>query len=166
MDVNYQITVDDFRQGINAYRKKSTLTRWGFRFVKMFVILLIGTGLALLLFAPHNAALQNSMPLFFLGILWLFVIWVTPYLSARSQFRGSPSARGRINLEVSDSGLYFHSEYVDSRLLWPSFVTWVEEKPVFALFTNPKICLLIPKRAFSADQLIEFREMLREKIRS
>jgi hypothetical protein len=41
----------------------------------------------------------------------------------------------------------------------------VEEKAIFALFPHPKIFIVIPKRAFSADQLVEFRELLRQKVK-
>lgn len=166
VEVTYQLTVDDFRQAMKAYRKKNVLLRWGFRFGVAFVGLVIGSGVAFLVLAPHSNAFQNLFPLIALCILWLFMLWVSPYLSARSQFRGSPSAKAPTTLEASESGLYFRSQVFDSKLAWPAFAGSVEEKTVFAVFTNPRIFIPIPKRAFSSDQLITFRDMLREKIRS
>jgi hypothetical protein len=43
---------------------------------------------------------------------------------------------------------------------------WGEGKSVFAIMTSPATYLAVPKRALSAEQLIEFRELLRSKIRS
>ncbi len=150
---------------MKAYRKKSALLRWAFRFGVAFVVLVIGLGAALLVLAPHSNVFQNLLPLIALCILWLFMLWVSPYLSARSQFRGSPAAKAPTTLETTESGLHFHSQVIDSKLAWPAFAGSVEEKKVFAVFTNPKIFIPIPKRAFSSDQLIAFRDMLRDNIR-
>ncbi|HKM47341.1 MAG TPA: YcxB family protein [Terriglobales bacterium] len=164
MEVTYQLTADDFRQAMKAYRKRSVLLRWAFRFGVAFVVLVVGSGGALLLPAPHSNAFQNLLPLIGLCILWLFMLWVSPYLHARSQFRGSPSAKTPTTLEAAESGIHFRSQYTDSKLAWPTFVGWAEEKTVFALLPNPKIFIAIPKRAFSLDQLTEFREMLRKNV--
>jgi YcxB-like protein len=149
---------------MKAYRTRNSLLRWAFRFGVAFVIFVLGSGLALLVLAPHSSAVQNLFPLFALCIMWVFMLWVSPYFFARSQLKGSPIARGPITLNISGSGLCFHSQYAESQLAWPSFVRWLEEKAIFALFTNPKMGIPIPKRAFSADQLDEFRILLREKI--
>ena len=36
----------------------------------------------------------------------------------------------------------------------------------FALFPNPKLSIVIPKRAFTADQTNEFRELLRQHVQT
>jgi YcxB-like protein len=166
MEVSYQLEVEDFRQGILAYRKKSAFLRWGIRLGAAFAIFLICLGIVLLALRPQSSTFLNLRPLFVLCVFWLILLWGSPYLSARQQLRGYPSAKAPIKLEVSDSGLHFQSEYADSRLSWPSFVTWVEEKTVFALFTNRRLFIPIPRRAFSVEQLVQFREMLRGKIQA
>ena len=109
--------------------------------------------------------LENLASLVGLMVMWILILWVSPYFSARSQFRGSRTAQGPKTLEASATELTFRSEHGSSHLQWSCFVAWVEEKQVFALFTNPKVFVLLPKRAFTAEQIGEFRELLRQNIR-
>jgi hypothetical protein len=71
-----------------------------------------------------------------------------------------------ITLAVEESGLRLRSQHTDSIATWSSFVMWSEGKSVFAIMTSPAAYLAVPKRALSAEQLIQFRELLRSKIRS
>jgi hypothetical protein len=165
MEVNYQLTVDDFQQAIKASRKRNAFFRWLHRLSLGIVILAFAVGAALFAIDPHNSALRNLAPLYIFLILWILWFSGTPYLSARSQFRGSPSAKTPISLAAADEGLHFRSRQTDSKVDWSAYINWVEGKGVFALFHHPKIFIVIPKRAFSADQLAEFRELLRRKVK-
>src|SRR6267154_2711419 len=165
MEVNYQLTADDFRGAIKASRSRSAFLRWSYRLSLGIVILAFGVGATLFVIDPHNSALQNLAPLYILLILWIFWFAGTPYLSSRYQFRSSPSAKTPITFTVTDEGLHFHSQQTDSKVDWSAYINWVEEKATFALFPHPRIFIVIPKRAFSGDQLIEFRELLRQKVK-
>jgi len=165
VEVTYQLTADDFRRAISAHRTSSPFRRWSFRVGLSFVSFVLVTGVVLLIVAPHSNAFRNLLPLYALFILWVAMLWVSPILSARSQFRGSPSARGPITLEVTGAGLHFRSPFTDSRTDWSAYVKWVEEKAIFALFPNPKVFIVIPKRAFTLDQLGEFRELVRQRVK-
>jgi hypothetical protein len=165
MEVNYQLTVDDFRRAIKAYRTRTKFLRWTARFGIGFVALVLATGVILLIFAPHGDSFHNLIPLFMFFILWILILWALPYLSARSQFRGSPSAKTPITLVVTDAGLQFRSQYTDSKVNWSAYVKWLEEKEIFALFPNPKVFIVIPKRAFTVDQVSEFRGFLRQHVK-
>jgi len=165
MEVNYQLTIDDFRCAIKAYRIRTPFRLWTVRFGIGFTTLVLATGVILLFLAPHSDAFHSLIPLYILFILWNLIFWAVPYLSARSQFRGSRAAKAPITLEVTDAGLQFRSQHTDSKVGWSAYVKWLEEKTIFALFPNPKIFIVIPKRAFSVDQIGEFRELLREHVK-
>lgn len=128
-------------------------------------ILALATGLILDILAPHSDAFRNRVPLYVLFILWTLLYWGSPYLSARSQFRGSRAAKAPITLDITDTGLQFRSQHVDSKVDWTAYVKWLEQKTIFALFSNPKIFVVIPKRAFTVDQVSEFRELLRQHVK-
>lgn len=164
MEITYQLTIDDFHRTLKAQREQNWITRWVFRFGIAFVVFVMLLGLAALTVAPSRVPTQSLTPIFALGVLWLALLWVTPYLWARSQLRGSPSARSAITMSISEDGVHMRSQYVDSRFAWPTFVRCVEEERVFALFTSPKTAIPIPKRAFTKDQLEELRELVRRKI--
>jgi hypothetical protein len=164
MEVNYQLTVEDFRRGIKAYRTRTPLLLWTVRFGIGFTVLVLATGTILLALAPHSVASRNLIPLYIFFILWTIIFWGSPYRSARSQFRGSPNARAPMTLEVTDAGLHFRSQHTDSKIAWSAYIQWLEEGAIFALFPNPKLFIVIPKRAFTADQANEFRELLRQHV--
>jgi YcxB-like protein len=165
MEVNYQLTVDDYRRAIKASRNRNSFLRWSYRLSQGIVILALGVGVTLFAIEPHNRAIQNLAPLYVILMFWILWFLGTPYLSARSQFRASPSTKTPINFTFTDEGLHFRSKLADSKVDWSAYVNWVEEKAIFAVFPHPRIFIVIPKRAFSADQLIEFRELLCEKVK-
>jgi hypothetical protein len=164
MEITYQLTTNDFHRTLKAYRAQHWSTRWVFRFGVGFVIAVFVFGLAALIVAPGRVPPQSLMPIFVLGAMWLVLLWVTPYFWARSQLRGSPSAKSAVTMDISESGVHMRSQYVDSNMAWPTFVRCVEEERVFALFMSPKSAIPIPKRAFAPNQLEEFRELIRRKL--
>jgi len=115
--------------------------------------------------ARGRSTLKNAAPLVVIVALWNLWLLVSPYFAARSQFRGSRAAHGRKALQASAAELSFQTDLGSSRLQWSGFVNWVEEKQVFALFTSPKAFIVLPKRAFTPEQVAEFRELLRQNIR-
>ena len=94
----------------------------------------------------------------------LFIQWGAPCLNAKRQFRNTPSSQGQIELDVQDVGLRFRSVSTDGLVSWKHFIKWIEDESVFVLFSSPQIFVLIPKRAFDADQLPVFQQSLRQKI--
>jgi len=98
--------------------------------------------------------------------LWFAFVRITPKMSSRRQFQSNPSAQSPMTIEVSDLGFALNSSYADSKLSWSAFVAWAEGKLVFALLPQPRIYFPIPKRAFTTEQLDEFREILRRNVGS
>ena len=56
------------------------------------------------------------------------------------------------------------SRHADSQIAWSTFIDWREEKSVFVVFPQPRAYVPIPKRAFTDQQQVEFRETLRRNI--
>lgn len=75
-----------------------------------------------------------------------------------------PSSKVLITLDASDAGLHFLSAVEDSKVSWSAFVRWAEGDGVFALFLSPNASIPIPKRALTAEQQAEFREILGRNI--
>ena len=165
MEVSYQLTPEDFRQGIIAHRNKNWRSRWGFRILFGVVTVMLGMGLIMLALRPDQSTFQSVRPLFAVCAIWLAILLLAPRLSARNQFRGTPSAQNQMTLGISEEGVRLRSVHSDSILQWLALTAWVEGKKIFALFTNPRIFVPIPKRAFTVGQLEEFRELLRSNIK-
>jgi hypothetical protein len=61
---------------------------------------------------------------------------------------------------------FFRSPSTDASVSWKNYIKWIEDECVFVLLSSPLLFILIPKRAFDADQLALFRNTLRQKIPS
>lgn len=120
---------------------------------------------AMLLIVDHHSE-TRQVAWIDLGVsaFWLVLIWSNPWLSARIQFRRMPSAQSPITIAVSESGLHVHSLHSDSQVAWSAYMGWGEESSVFVILPQPKIYVPIPKRAFTTEQVVEFREILHRNI--
>lgn len=163
MKVTFELTADDFYDAMKACRRKTIRAPWALPVMTAAFILSV----TYLVF--RGAPFKDLIPLVLACIAGLIVsilvsLWRRS--AVRKQFHGNPSTRGLITLAVEESGLRLRSQHTDSIATWSSFVMWSEGKSVFAIMTSPAAYLAVPKRALSAEQLIQFRELLRSKIRS
>jgi YcxB-like protein len=162
--VTFQPTADDYHQGYLAWRALPAWRRWLVRLayvVLAMAILLIVLGL----FLDHKAAtVQNAVVGIFCTTLCLVFLWQGPRFSSGRQFRKTPSAQSPVTLNVSDAGLETHSIHGASKVSWSTYVAWTEAKSVFVILPQPRIYIPIPKRAFTEEQINEFREILRRNI--
>ncbi len=71
-----------------------------------------------------------------------------------------------MTMEASDTGLTVHTAHADSKASWSAYVAWAETKSVFVILPQPRIYVPIPKRAFTPEQLVEFRELLGRHIKA
>jgi hypothetical protein len=98
------------------------------------------------------------------GIIWFAWMLGAPRFFARRQFRNMPSAQWPITLDISDSGLDIHTPHSESRATWSAYMAWGESKSVFVIMPQPRIYVPIPKRAFTPEQIGEFRDILRRNV--
>lgn len=166
MQVTYQLTEEDCRQGLKTIHK-TALSRWGSRILIAFEILVVLFWLGLLVVDPNGNAFKNLLPLAVIFIVALAATCFLPYVTRstlRKHLQHTPSAKVPTTLTVSETGLHFQSDYADSTIVWSAFIRWAEVKSVFGLFTAPKFCIVVPKNAFGAGDVDRFRETLRQHI--
>jgi hypothetical protein len=108
----------------------------------------------------------TGLPGLVFSVAALLFIWAGPSLSGRRQFRNTPSAHDPMTVEASASGLQIHSIHADSQVAWSAYMAWGEYKSVFVILPQPRIFVPIPKRAFTSEQLAEFRELLSRNIKA
>jgi YcxB-like protein len=69
-------------------------------------------------------------------------------------------------LTVDAIGAHWHWFGGSSVLAWKSFIRWHEGKNEFVLYTSPATFDIVPKRAFSEEELKDFRGLLSQEISS
>ncbi len=149
MRASYQLTPDDFYQGMLAWRNRRKWQQW----VRWASYLLVAGGsLTSLLILLLDRSGETTTTAFFtviFGILWLSYMLLAPRLSAWRQFGNNPMAQAPITLDVSEQGLEFHNPHAESKLEWSAYMAWGEAKSVFVIMPQPRAYVAIPKRAFS-----------------
>jgi hypothetical protein len=168
MQVTYQLTDEDHRQGLRLIRQPAWL-RLGFYVVTGFYVLALLLWLAFRIEDPNSNAVKNLQPLVYFFVVWIAICGFGPYMTRRAirkQLENTPSAGVPTTLTVSETGLQFHSAYTDATTSWSSFIKWAEGNTVFALFTGPKFVTIVPKKVFADGDLERFRALLSRSIPS
>jgi hypothetical protein len=166
MRVTFQLTAKDYHQGLLAWRSLKTWRRWLLRCAYLLVGLTILVSLLLPLARPGSGMLNIWAAPFAFAVIWFAFMLGAPWLSARQQYRNTPTAQTPISIEASDTGLSIQSAHADSKVAWSAYVAWAEYKSVFIVLPQPRIYVPIPQRAFAAEQVVEFREVLRRNIKT
>jgi hypothetical protein len=166
MEIRYQLTPDDF---LNAMRvARSSFFKWLFRILSLFAIALVFVELYLLVFLASNERAQNAAlnlrPLVIFLVIWVVFVTLMPRFSARSQFRGTPVANLPVTLTASDEGLRFRTPASEASINWSAFAKFIEGKDVFVHYASAKAFGVIPKRAFTPEELRAFRELVKSKV--
>ena len=164
MQVSYQLTSEDFYQGCLAWRSRRKWQEW-LRWIAYFIVA-CALFICLIMLLINRTAETTPFAVFSIVfcMLWFAYMLLAPRLSARRQFRNNPTAQSRITLDVSEQGLQFHNPHAESKVAWSAYVGWGETKSVFVIMPQPRAYNAIPKRAFTTEQLAEFRKILRRNV--
>ena len=121
--------------------------------------------------------------LFMMAVIWwimeippvevAFIIILIPvFLPIFMFFRINKIVKSNPNLFVSEitlladnNGIKSTSSVVSSALNWSAFKKWTETKKYIFIYLADFQAMTVPKRAFTNEQLMEFKALLAEKIR-
>lgn len=164
MEISYQLTEDDYRQGYKGFRRRTAFSRWSIRIGRVCFVVLLAPAV-LLSFRGPDKTFSNLFPLWGLLAFWAWIIWGCPYYIARKMMmKSSRSASLPHTFNVSDSGLASRSSVAESKFTWDLIVGWVEVERVFSLFPSAVSFYPVPKRSMTDSQQNEFRTLLQTKV--
>jgi hypothetical protein len=163
VEISYQLTKDDYRQGFKAFRKRTTLSRWTNLIAVAAFFITLASALVLSFFG-RDKSFPNLFPLWAILAFWAWFVWGCPYYVAHKMIKGSRNASLPHTVNISESGLYSVTLVAETRFTWDLIVGWVEAERVFALFPSSISYFPIPKRAMTNDQQNELRTLLQAKI--
>jgi len=158
MEIRFKLTEED---GLNALRASSMPSWMMFLFLLLLALLFL-VGVFLI---DHDLALA--------GWIWLAVsagigiaVYEVPRVRIRRSLTSNPSSQGEIVYVFDDSGSVVTFPTGESRLNWNAYTKYKETGTTFLLFFDRHRYALIPKRVMSAEQIGEFRRLLRANITS
>ncbi|HST11552.1 MAG TPA: YcxB family protein [Terriglobales bacterium] len=98
-----------------------------------------------------------------LSVLLGIAVYEVPRRQTRRALKSNPSAQGEIVLIVNQRGVVSTFLTGKSELEWRAFTKYKETERIFLLSTGIRSSF-IPKRAMSAEQVRELRNLLTENI--
>ena len=163
MEISYQLTEDDYRQGYKAFRRRKTSSLWFNRIAYACFLLVLLAALFESIIGPDRS-FANLALLWGLAAFWGYCLWYAPRYASRKMIRGSPTASLPHTMDISEEGLHSRTSAGECRLTWNSFIGWLEVDRVFVLFPSPLSFFPIPKRAMSREQHDELRSIFQKKV--
>ena len=148
MRSSYQLTEKDLLEAQTSHA--GTLFRLG-QFTGAVLIAVGIGGISLGQYA------QSPVPI----VIGLFLIFRLR-LSAKFAFRRDFAGQGKVEVITSESGIQFLSEKGTSTCNWVSLLRYAETKHLFLLYPQSNIFNVIPKRAFTPEDVQAFRHVLQQ----
>lgn len=66
--------------------------------------------------------------------------------------------------EINDDGMTIQTKDSRAELKWSSFMKYLESRNLFVVYQSAQLMNVFPKRAFSAEQVEVFRDLLRRNL--
>jgi hypothetical protein len=107
MQITYQLTQQDFVESLKACRQRSPLRKWMWRLLPAIPIGLACLCVVLYFTSSDSQFMSNLWPLLVLTAFWVVLLWVSPWLGARTQFRKQPAAQVPKTISLDSSGVHW-----------------------------------------------------------
>jgi hypothetical protein len=152
MQASYQLAEKDLLEAQTAHAGSL------FRIGQVFGAFSIAAGLGELIFA--RSQYPQALAAMALGLFFLFRL----RFSAKLSFKRDFASQGMVQIAVSQSGIQFSSVKGTGDLNWDAFVRYTETKNLFVLYLQSRLLNIIPKRAFTPQDLPQFRQSLQRNL--
>jgi YcxB-like protein len=166
MQIVYELSEKDFLGAYRAHRDRNIFRKWGGR----ALIALIVTGVAALFFGAlveHSVSgLASFAQLLGILVMWILLLWGLPRWSMRRQFRKQPGAHGSRTVILDGAGAHWRWDGGSSDVEWRNYIRWVEGMNQILFYTSPACFNILPKRALTAEELLELRTLLQQNVQT
>lgn len=158
MKINTLLTLEDNRRA-NFY---FTYSR---PIMIVFCVLALFFAVALL-FLYATGYVMDKVNLYIMVFYIVYVSCVIPlmvYVRTRKYYESNKNLHKPITYEFTDNGIELSGEDISSRYLWENVYQVRESKNMFYIYQSKAIANLLPKRYFSAEEIVEFRDLVKRK---
>lgn len=110
--------------------------------------------------------MRKILPFAFLvsSVLWFVLMITFWFLLPGMVYRKAATFRDHFTMNFEDQGFSLGNERGSRSWDWKALSKFLETPHFFHLYFDSKSFFLVPKAAFSGDQQMEMRRLLREKI--
>ncbi len=110
---------------------------------------------------------KKISPMAFLvsSALWIILMVIFWFLLPALIYRKAATFKDRFKASFDNLGFTIENDRTHRNWPWNELSTWMESPHFFHLYFNPSSFFIIPKEAFTGDDVHEARKLLAEKIR-
>ena len=109
---------------------------------------------------PESAVSNIWTNLLPIGLVWIVVLGIVPYISARKGFSSQPYLREPTNLSFTDEGIAASAVTAQWTIAWAIVKQVYETNTLFLINHAPNIAVIVPKRFFENQmQVNDWRQL-------
>ncbi len=158
--MHFQRTFSDYKETLatqyaKSLRAKVTIAVLLCLFYILGVIVLMSLGLTQ---AQGSVGMLVGSLVLGMGLALAHSVWL------KRDFRRHPNFDRPQNLRIDSSGLHSETAAWSGDTKWEAYVKYRETEHLFLLYLGARSVEVIPKRAFSGEQLREFRRLVGTKL--
>jgi hypothetical protein len=116
--------------------------------------------LVVALTASNRNTTTNVVPLIVMIAVWLGLIFVVPYVSARRIFSKQPYLGHPVSITFTNTGYEMTGTGFSSKVDWNVLHVVAETKSQFLLYHSPNMAAVVPKRFFTDAAEVEAMKRL------
>jgi hypothetical protein len=159
MEIQYRCTFSDYEEVFAAQQLRPLRRKIAFALLACLIYMLGSFALVSLGLTQPRAFFAMFAAFLVLGLTSL----VSRPFWLKLDFRRHPNFARPERVRIDETGLHFESEVWNGETKWLAYVKCQETQNLFLLYLGARAVQPIAKRAFSTDQVKEFRQFVREK---
>jgi len=164
MEIKYELTKRDFYEALIAHQYRSKFSKCCRYSMPVFIAIFLGVSLLSAVFSPISQWLSTAVPMLLISVFWAGLLWGLPWLMAGKQFVKQPLAHGSKTGIFDAAGIHWFGDSAESKLEWKHYIRVLDSKNHFLFYISPFAFNIVPKRAFTAEQIADLRELIANHI--
>ncbi|SRR5258708_7011992 len=163
MDVNIQLTEDDYVKANFLQMRPRPTFKWAGYFILLLAVIALG-------FSGFDAVVHQKQLIPFIclaaSLAWMAVVFGVTYPKRLKKiFQQQKLLHKPFSFTITDEAILSKAEHGQANLSWDIFRKWKESKELFLLYQSDILFHIVPKRSFASEEdLVQFRKLLIEKI--
>jgi heme/copper-type cytochrome/quinol oxidase subunit 2 len=166
MQVNYQLSENDFVEAYGVHRNRTAFKKWSMRIFIALIVFMAVVVFATALFDHTQQAAKNLLPFTGLLAFWIVALWAFPRWNMRRQFHKQPAAHGPRTVTFDADGAHWRWDGGSGDIAWKNYIRWIEGTNQILFYTSPACFNILPTHGLPSQQMIDLRELLKQNIQT
>jgi hypothetical protein len=166
MQIKYSLTLRDYRDAQLLHAKRSAM-HYLAHCAAHYLYPLVGIAILAFEFTPHHFVglprpnLTGTLCGLLLVCVPVYLRWMT-----KRCFKRTRSGTDACTIDLEQERVQTKGSHTRSEVEWSAFQSSSEDAKIFLLYLAPAKFVVIPKRACTADQVLELRSLLQNNVKN